>query len=181
MGPNGARNQKWLCRRRPAANYCSAQAWYRPWWGIFAFPEYHNLDNITVELPWVNPELLLHDLVPLQIMTNRIHSYWHWNLFIRTSWYSLQNKLHLRYCNMMPDMFRKIYPSVLFHRPARDKTCCFYAFDMPHEWSQSSKLDGGFDIYYSVPEFEPSSSVFRILDITFIASVLYHLNAAWGP
>jgi hypothetical protein len=31
---------------------------------VFLRSEYHNLDNITVELPWVNPELLLYDLVP---------------------------------------------------------------------------------------------------------------------
>jgi hypothetical protein len=81
---------------------------------------------------------------------------------------------------MMSDIFRKVPPLVLFHRPARDKTCCFYAFDMPHKWPQSSKLDGGFDIYYFVPEFEPSSNVSRMLEITVIASVLYHLNAARG-
>jgi hypothetical protein len=78
---------------------------------------------------------------------------------------------------MKPDISRKVPPSVLFHRPVRDKTCCFYAFDMPHKWPQSSKLDGGFDIYYCVPEFEPSFSVSWTLEITVMASVLYHLNA----
>lgn len=80
----------------------------------------------------------------------------------------------------MPDMFRKIPPSALFPRPARDITCCFYAFDMPHKWPQSSKLDHGFDIYYFVPEFESRFSVSRIPEITVVASALYHLNAVWG-
>jgi hypothetical protein len=58
---------------------------------------------------------------------------------------------------MVQDMFKKLPLSILFHRPVRDnKTCCSCAFDMPHTYMATIiEIRGWFNIYCSVPEFEP--------------------------